>query len=90
MRNAAFAMLLLAAPAVAKAQTLAVSNEASHDISIIDVAHRQVVATISVGDRPRGIHALPGTRYVYVAISDNDPNAQRAIAMRRPAATASR
>ena len=46
-----------------------VSNEDSGDITIIDPATHQVVTTIPVGRRPRGIRAGPGGRMAYVALS---------------------
>jgi len=46
-----------------------VSNERSGDISVIDTAANQVVATIPVGKRPRGIHVSRDGRTVYVALS---------------------
>ncbi|MGC1519899.1 MAG: beta-propeller fold lactonase family protein [Steroidobacteraceae bacterium] len=46
-----------------------VSNERSGDVTIIDGVGRQVLATIPVGKRPRGIHASPDGRTVYVALS---------------------
>ena len=46
-----------------------VSNERSGDVTVIDGITRKVVATIPVGKRPRGIHASPDGRAVYVALS---------------------
>ncbi|HEV8217164.1 MAG TPA: hypothetical protein VGP95_15055, partial [Gemmatimonadaceae bacterium] len=42
-----------------------VSNEASHDVSVIDATTNKVVATIPVGARARGIHVSPDGRRVY-------------------------
>ena len=53
-----------------------VSNEASHDISVVDLDARRVVATIPVGGRARGIQAPPGGRVVYVAVSDDSPTVE--------------
>ncbi len=72
------ALLLCAAPA--KTQTagyyqIFVSNEKSGDVTVIrggtgDAAGVfEVVATIPVGKRPRGIHASPDGRTLYVALS---------------------
>ncbi|MBS1832611.1 MAG: beta-propeller fold lactonase family protein, partial [Acidobacteria bacterium] len=44
-----------------------VSNEGSGDMSVIDPAKAEPVATIALGKRPRGIHAL-GNR-IFVALS---------------------
>src|SRR3954471_7366563 len=46
-----------------------VSNERSNDVSVIDPATNQLVATISVGKRPRGIRVSHDGRFVYVALS---------------------
>jgi YVTN family beta-propeller protein len=48
---------------------LFVSNERSADVTIIDPATLQIVGTIPVGKRPRGIHASPDGKLVYVALS---------------------
>ena len=57
-----------ATPASSMAR-LFVSNEASGDVSVIDVLARQVVQTIAVGKRPRGIRVSPDGRTVFVALS---------------------
>jgi YVTN family beta-propeller protein len=46
-----------------------VSNEKSGDVTVIDGADLKVLATIPVGKRPRGIHASPDGKTVYVALS---------------------
>jgi YVTN family beta-propeller protein len=46
-----------------------VSNEKSGDVTVIDGGSNQVLATIPVGKRPRGIHAGPDGKTVYVALS---------------------
>jgi YVTN family beta-propeller protein len=46
-----------------------VSNEKSGDLTVINGADFKVVATIPVGKRPRGIHASPDGRTLYVALS---------------------
>jgi YVTN family beta-propeller protein len=46
-----------------------VTNERSGDLSIIDSATLQVVATVPLGKRPRGIHASPDGQTIYVALS---------------------
>jgi YVTN family beta-propeller protein len=50
-----------------------VSNERSDNVSVIDGATRELVATISVGKRPRGIHLSPDGKTVYVAVSGTPP-----------------
>jgi YVTN family beta-propeller protein len=46
-----------------------VSNERSGDVTVISEADFKVLATIPVGKRPRGIHASPDGKLVYVALS---------------------
>jgi YVTN family beta-propeller protein len=46
-----------------------VTNEASGDLSIIDSARHEVIATAKLGKRPRGIHASPDRKTIYVALS---------------------
>jgi YVTN family beta-propeller protein len=46
-----------------------VSNEKSGDVTVIDGTTFKVQATIPVGKRPRGIHASPDGKTVYVALS---------------------
>src|SRR5580658_2626132 len=67
-------------PEIASAQGAAgenyyiyVSNERSDSVSVIDGATREVVATIPVGKRPRGIHPSPDGKTVYVAVSGTPP-----------------
>src|SRR6185369_15296026 len=53
-----------AAPAAAP--RLYVSNEVSNDVSVVDTATDAVVATIPVGNRPRGLRGSPDGRLLYV------------------------
>ena len=53
----------------AQGPRLFVSNEIGGTVSVIDVATRQVVYTIPVGKRPRGIRSSPDGATVYVALS---------------------
>ncbi len=46
-----------------------VTNERSGDLTVIDGSSFNVIATIPVGKRPRGIHASPDGKTVYVAVS---------------------
>src|SRR5215813_10672811 len=46
-----------------------VTNETSGDLTIIDSANFEVVGTVPLGKRPRGIHASPDGRTIYVALS---------------------
>src|SRR5215831_9251169 len=46
-----------------------VTNERSGDLSVIDAATHEVIATVPLGKRPRGIHASRDGRTIYVALS---------------------
>lgn len=46
-----------------------VTNERSGDLTEIDSATLDVIATIPLGKRPRGIHASPDHRFLYIALS---------------------
>lgn len=48
---------------------LYVSNEDSNDVSVIDPRRNEVIATIAVGKRPRGIRVTADGRYIFVALS---------------------
>jgi YVTN family beta-propeller protein len=64
------ALLPLATPArAAGSYQVYVSNEKSGDVTVIDGASLKAVATFPVGKRPRGIHASPDGKSVYVALS---------------------
>src|SRR5262245_8452705 len=49
--------------------TIYVTNEASGDLSVIDAANNEVIATLPLGKRPRGIHITPDKKNLYVALS---------------------
>jgi YVTN family beta-propeller protein len=46
-----------------------VTNENSGDLSVIDGSTLDVLATVPLGKRPRGIHASPDGKTIYVALS---------------------
>ena len=46
-----------------------VTNETSGDLSVVDGSTLEVIATVPLGKRPRGIHASPDQRTIYVALS---------------------
>jgi YVTN family beta-propeller protein len=46
-----------------------VTNERSGDLSIIDSSTHEVVSTVPLGKRPRGIHLSPDGNTIYVALS---------------------
>jgi YVTN family beta-propeller protein len=50
-----------------------VTNEISGDLTVIDSGPMEVVATIPLGKRPRGIHASPDGKTIYVALSGSPP-----------------
>src|SRR5271168_157025 len=61
------------APAAAVPESTApriyVTNEVSGDMTVIDSGTAQVIATVPLGKRPRGIHASPDHKTIYVALS---------------------
>jgi YVTN family beta-propeller protein len=57
------------APEPEGAYRIYVTNEASGDLSVIDPARHEVIATVKLGKRPRGIHASPDRKTIYVALS---------------------
>ncbi len=65
------AALLVSLPSLASAAgfEVYVTNERSGDVTVIDGATFKVVQTIPVGKRPRGIHASPDGKTVYIALS---------------------
>lgn len=50
-----------------------VTNESTGDLSVIDGATFEVIATVPLGKRPRGIHASPDRKTIYVALSGSPP-----------------
>ena len=56
-------------PVESGAYRIYVTNETSGDMSVIDSAKMEVVATVPLGKRPRGIHASPDRKTIYVALS---------------------
>jgi YVTN family beta-propeller protein len=46
-----------------------VSNEKSGDVTVINGGDNRVLATIPLGKRPRGVHASPDGKTVYVALT---------------------
>jgi YVTN family beta-propeller protein len=60
---------LSAQPVTGQNYQIFVSNEKSGDVTVINAGDFKVVATISVGKRPRGIQVSPDGKTVYVAMS---------------------
>src|ERR1700754_1192073 len=56
-------------PEESSAFRIYVTNEVSGDMTIIDSATYNVIATVPLGKRPRGIHASPDRQTIYVALS---------------------
>jgi YVTN family beta-propeller protein len=46
-----------------------ITNEDSEDVSVISTATNEIVASIPVGKRPRGVHVAPDGKTIYVALS---------------------
>jgi YVTN family beta-propeller protein len=68
--------LVLAATALAAGAALAapfayITNQGSHDVSVIDLATQQVVATVPVGRSPAGVVASSRTGRVFVSNPDS-------------------
>src|SRR5216117_370267 len=65
--------VLIASATIARAEPSSylvfVSNERSGDVTVIDGATDSVVGSFPVGKRPRGIHATPDGRRVFVTLS---------------------
>src|SRR5258705_8041475 len=75
-------MAALSAPAsVVRGQRVLVSNEGSGTVSVIE--RNAVVATIPVGNRPRGIAVARDGKRAYVALGKDDAVAVIDIAIRR-------
>ena len=62
-----------------------VSNERSGDVTVIDGATDAVVATFPVGKRPRGIHASPDGKRIFVTLSGSPRMAPGVDENRAPA-----
>src|ERR1700685_2387291 len=50
-----------------------ITNEISGDLSVIDSNTLEVVLTVPLGKRPRGIHPSPDGKEIYVALSGSPP-----------------
>jgi YVTN family beta-propeller protein len=50
-----------------------ITNETSGDLSVIDSTTMEVIATVPLGKRPRGIHPSPDGKTIYVALSGSPP-----------------
>ena len=70
LRTSLLALTLATAPAYA--DEIWVSNEKDDTISVIDIETLEVVRTIEVGERPRGITFSKDYSVLYVCASDSD------------------
>ena len=73
-RILAFATLLagVALTSAADANMAYVSNEKGNSISVIDLTKMETVATVPVGERPRGITLSHDKKLLYICTSDAD------------------
>src|SRR5216110_183053 len=73
MRRLFVLYVLIASATIARAGSpsylVFVSNERSGDVTVIDGATDSVAGSFPVGKRPRGIHATPDGRRVFVTLS---------------------
>jgi len=65
-------VMALLSPALSSAYTLYVSNEKDNTISVIDGETLEVIDTITVGERPRGIVLSEDKKRLYMCTSDED------------------
>src|SRR5213593_1113105 len=79
------AALVLSARAESPGYLVFVSNERSGDITVIDGATDAVVTTFKAGKRPRGIHATPDGKRLFVTLSGSPRMAPSVDENRAPA-----
>ena len=74
MRNALFATTCLLAlnAGQANAHWLYVTNEKDDTVSVIDTETNEVIRTIPVGERPRGVTLSQDFKRLYICASDSD------------------
>ena len=63
----------VAAPAEPPPYTIYVTNERSGDLTVIAGGTHEVLATVPLGKRPRGIKVSPDQRQLFVALSGSPP-----------------
>jgi len=64
--------LLLLYGSQANAHWVYVSNEKDNTISVIDTTSNEVIRTIEVGERPRGVTLSRDYKHLYICASDSD------------------
>ncbi len=69
--TATVAAVALATGSAAEAREIFVSNEKGNSISVVDGEKLELVETIPVGNRPRGIALSPDGRHLYICASDD-------------------
>ena len=76
LARGAIALALLASPSTfsipAFATTAYITNEKGNSISVIDVDKLEVVRTVPVGQRPRGIALSKDEALLFVCLGDDD------------------
>jgi PQQ-dependent catabolism-associated beta-propeller protein len=65
-------LLAPASPLPATELRVFVTNEKSNNVTVIDGAAHKVIATVQMGERPRGIVASADGKFVYVANSNSN------------------
>src|SRR5881396_11653 len=85
INSAAAISLALAVCAEAQNYFVYVSNERSGDVTVIDGTTDAAVATFPVGKRPRGIHAAPDGKRLFVTLSGSPRMAPGVDESRAPA-----
>jgi YVTN family beta-propeller protein len=71
-RMGAVAAALALAAGSSEAREIYVSNEKGNSITIVDGDKLEAVATVPVGNRPRGIALSPDGKWLYICASDDD------------------
>ena len=71
-RMGAVAAALSLAAGASEAREIYVSNEKGNSITIVDGDKLAVVATVPVGNRPRGIALSPDGKWLYICASEDD------------------
>jgi len=69
--RALFAAACCAAGAAVAAPFAYITNQGSHDVSVIDLAQQKVIATVPVGRSPAGVVAASASGRVYVSNPDS-------------------
>lgn len=72
VRHAAIISLMLACAPQSRAEVAYVSNEKDNTLSVIDIDTLEVIKTIEVGLRPRGITFNRDRTVLYICASDSD------------------